>query len=102
MRYVTLLHHGRNALQTSLALALVIPWVSHSKGAEFMFRARVDGQLVEGKPLYWTDKQMFLLGRDGALYQFNPQKAKEGKKNSSSFCRLRDAICETGSAGRVW
>ena len=85
MRYITSLHPGRLALQTVLALALVIPWVRSSRGAEFMFRARVDGQLVEGKPLYWTDTQMFLLGRDGALRQFNPQKAKEGKKIASRF-----------------
>ena len=85
MRCVTLLCRGRTALQISLVLALVIPRVSNSKGAEFMFRARVDGQLVEGKPLYWTNTQMFLLGRNGALYQFNPQKAKEGKKIAPRF-----------------
>ena len=85
MRYLTLVYHRRNALQISLAIAMATPWINHSEGAEFMFRARVDGKLVEGKPLYWTDTQMFLLGRDGALYQFNPQEATESKKTSPHF-----------------
>jgi hypothetical protein len=50
-----------------------------------MFRARVDGRMLEGKPLYWSDSQMLLLGRDGALYEFNPQQAKEGKKTAPRF-----------------
>jgi hypothetical protein len=85
MRCVILAHHRRNALKIILALALAISWVSNSEGAEFMFRARIDGKLVEGKPLYWTDTQMFLLKRDGALCQFNPQKATEGKTTSPHF-----------------
>lgn len=53
--------------------------------AEFMFRARVDGQMVEGKPLSWTAQQMLLLGRDGRLYDFNPKLAKEAMKTSPRF-----------------
>ena len=85
MRSLPFVHHRRNALQTSLVITLAIFWISHSEGAEFMFRTRVDGQMIEGKPLYWTDTQMFLLGRDGALYQFDPQKALDSKKTSPHF-----------------
>jgi hypothetical protein len=53
--------------------------------AEFMFRARVDGQMIEGKPLSWTSTQMLLLGRDGRLHEFNPKLAKEAKKTSPRF-----------------
>ncbi|MEM9658045.1 MAG: DUF1570 domain-containing protein [Planctomycetota bacterium] len=53
--------------------------------AEFMFRARVDGRLLEGKPLHWTDTQMLLLGRDGALHEFNPKEAKDAKKTAPRF-----------------
>ena len=56
-----------------------------SLAAEFMFRARVDGRMIEGKPLSWTQQQMLLLGRDGRLYDFNPKLAKEGKKTSPRF-----------------
>jgi hypothetical protein len=50
-----------------------------------MFRARVDGKMVEGKPLAWTETQMLLLGRDGRLYDFNPKLAKEAMKTSPRF-----------------
>ncbi|MEX2172266.1 MAG: DUF1570 domain-containing protein [Pirellulales bacterium] len=53
--------------------------------AEFMFRARVDGRMLEGQPLAWSDTQMLLLGRDGALHEFNPKKAKEARKTSPRF-----------------
>jgi len=50
-----------------------------------MFRARVNGQMLEGKPLAWSADQMLLLGRDGRLHDFNPKLAKEGKKTSPRF-----------------
>jgi hypothetical protein len=50
-----------------------------------MFRARVNGQMLEGKPLSWSANQMLLLGRDGRLHDFNPKLAKEGKKTSPRF-----------------
>jgi hypothetical protein len=56
-----------------------------SRSAEFMFRARVDGEMVEGKPLAWSAEQMLLLGRDGQLHDFNPKLAKEAEKTSPRF-----------------
>lgn len=53
--------------------------------AEFMMRARVDGRMLEGKPLAWSDAQVLLLGRDGALHEFHPKQAKEAKKTSPRF-----------------
>jgi hypothetical protein len=53
--------------------------------AEFMFRARVNGQMIEGKPLAWNSEQMQLLGRDGQLHEFNPKDAKEATKTSPTF-----------------
>jgi hypothetical protein len=50
-----------------------------------MFRARVDGRMLEGRPLSWSAEHMVLLGRDGQLYEFNPKKAKEAKKTSPRF-----------------
>jgi hypothetical protein len=50
-----------------------------------MFRARVDGHMIEGKPLHWSQQQMLLLGRDGRLHDFNPKLAKEAKKTSPRF-----------------
>ena len=50
-----------------------------------MFRATVDGETFEGRPLAWTDYEMHLLGRDGRLHAFNPQEAKDAKKTSPNF-----------------
>jgi hypothetical protein len=72
-------------------LAFLSAWLfvaastSYAADAEFMFRARVDGRMLEGMPLYWTDTQMMLLGRDGAMYEFNPKLAKEGRKTAPRF-----------------
>jgi len=68
-----------------LAAMLAAAFCPNSSAAEFMFRARVDGQMLEGKPLSWSSDQMLLLGRDGQLYEFNPKQAKEGKKTSPRF-----------------
>jgi hypothetical protein len=53
--------------------------------AEFMLRARVDGQMIEGQPLAWSAKQMLLLGRDGRLHDFNPKLALEAQKTAPRF-----------------
>jgi hypothetical protein len=66
-----------------------------SSAAEFMFRARVDGQMLEGKPLSWSAEQMLLLGRDGRLHEFNPKLAKEGKKTSPRFFGYSQAEMKT-------
>jgi hypothetical protein len=58
---------------------------NYAPAAEFMFRARVNGQMLEGKPLSWTNQQMLLLGRDGQLHEFDPKLAKEGRKTSPRF-----------------
>src|SRR5687768_8816322 len=58
---------------------------STASAAEFMFRARVNGEMLEGRLLNWSSDQMLLLGRDGRLHDFNPKLAKEGKKTSPRF-----------------
>jgi hypothetical protein len=70
---------------TLVANWLLLGMLLATEGAEFMFRARVDGQMLEGKPLAWTDSQMLLLGRDGRLYDFNPKLATQAQKTSPRF-----------------
>ena len=53
--------------------------------AEFMFRADVDGQTIEGKPLSWDATHMQLLARDGRLYEFNPKLAQNAAKTGPQF-----------------
>jgi uncharacterized protein DUF1570 len=72
-------------LLAMLATMLLFFASSPASGAEFMFRARVEGQMLEGKPLSWDSQQMMLLGRDGRLHEFNPKLATEAQKTSPSF-----------------
>jgi len=69
------------------ALSITLPNLptAAAKPANFMMRARVDGKMLEGQPLYWTNSQMLLLGRDGQLHEFHPKKAKESRKTSPQF-----------------
>jgi hypothetical protein len=69
----------------ALFAAVVASYSGSATAAEFMFRARIGGRMVEGKPVYWTKSQMFLLGRDGQLYEFDPRHANEPQKTSPRF-----------------
>jgi Protein of unknown function (DUF1570) len=64
-------------------LALAAP--AHAEPAPFMMRALVNGRTLEGQPLAWDDDQIMLLGRDGALYEFNPADAKHSKKTAQAY-----------------
>jgi len=70
-------------------ICCLVAWLAacgaQPRAAEFMFRANVDGKLLEGKPLSWNAEQMLLLGRDGKLHEFNPKLAKEAVKTGPSF-----------------
>jgi hypothetical protein len=72
-------------LFVTIWLASIIAAPGLAVAAEFMFRAKVDGQTLEGKPLAWNSQQMLLLGRDGRLHDFNPKLAKEAVKTGPSF-----------------
>jgi hypothetical protein len=72
----------------AVAAAVWLAMCPAAVAADFMFRARVDGQMREGKPLAWSASQMLLLGRDGQLYDFNPRKAQHAEKTSPRFFGL--------------
>ena len=80
---------GKWEFVAAVVAVAIVGWLAAAcqpaSAAEFMFRARVDGRMLEGKPLNWTDQQMLLLGRDGRLYDFNPKLAKEAQKTSPRF-----------------
>lgn len=77
---------GLLKLWALVVLALAGEAVATAKGpAPFMMRTTVAGQLIEGQPLEWTDRQMLLLGRDGRLHDFDPRQAENSKKIATSF-----------------
>jgi hypothetical protein len=69
----------------SFAIAATLLFAVPAAAADFMFRANVDGESIEGRPVAWTDDIMHLLGRDGRLHTFHPSEAKDAKKTSPSF-----------------
>jgi hypothetical protein len=50
-----------------------------------MLELKLDNQRIEGTPLMWNASQVFLLGRDGKLWSFAPDKAADYRKTSTRF-----------------
>lgn len=53
--------------------------------ADFMFEADYNGQLIEGRPVYWNDSQVVVLGRDGILHHLDPKKAENARRTAPFF-----------------
>jgi len=51
----------------------------------FMIEATVGGTHLEGAPLAWSDQRVWLLGRDGRLWDFAPDDARDYRKTASYF-----------------
>ncbi len=67
-------------------LVVLLLLISLSAGAaDFMFEADFDGQLLEGRPLFWTDTRMLLLGRDGAMHTVDPRDAERARRTAPRF-----------------
>jgi hypothetical protein len=64
---------------------IAISGVAAARSADFMFRANIDGQILEGQPLRWSANDVWLLGRDGQFYEFNPKSARDAKKTGAHF-----------------
>lgn len=50
-----------------------------------MFELSLGGQRVEGSPIIWNQREARLLGRDGRLWAFDPQEARDVRKTASQF-----------------
>jgi len=75
----------RSVLTAALAvLVWAIP--AHARSpAGWMLELELDGRKIEGMPLAWDREGVYLLGRDGRLWQFAPSEAKAYRKTSSRF-----------------
>ncbi len=56
----------------------------------------IDGRQVEGMPLSWSSQRVFLLARDGRLWDFVPKKADNFRKTSSFFSSYSAAEIRAG------
>lgn len=59
------------------------------------FEVLLNGNRVEGMPLAWTREQVFLLGRDGAMYDFAPNHAKDFRQVSPDFRPLPATVMKS-------
>ena len=67
-----------------LALSAIGP-LRAAGPANFMMLTHVRGQTLEGQPIAWDNRTMFLLGRDGQLHQFANSAAKNSRKTGPVF-----------------
>src|SRR5512145_1824877 len=56
--------------------------------AEPLLRFDLPGRTVEGTPLAWSEKEIYLLARDGQLIEFPPEEAKNPSKLTGGFKSL--------------
>jgi hypothetical protein len=50
-----------------------------------MLRLSLGDERLEGMPLAWNSRQVVLLGRDGRLWDFSPEEAKDYRQTSNRF-----------------
>lgn len=81
--------HPRISIALAGACGGLLLWFAaaplRAEPAPFMMQAMVAGKAIDGQPLKWSDDEMSLLGRDGALYEFNPSDAKNAKRYGKGF-----------------
>jgi len=66
-------------------MALTATCLQAAGPAKFMMLTHVGGRSIEGQPIAWDDRTMFLFGRDGQLHQFANSAAKKSRKTESAF-----------------
>ncbi len=73
----------------ALTILATLPPARESRAADaasrFMIEATVHGRHLEGAPLTWSDEKVWLLARDGRLWDFAPADATNYRKTASYF-----------------
>jgi hypothetical protein len=72
------------ALAFGLALCLVPPARATSP-VEAMLELSLQGRKIEGSPISWSESVVHLLGRDGRLWEIDPDAVKDYKKSGDHF-----------------
>jgi hypothetical protein len=79
-----------------LVLASFVATAGASDRPRWTMRVDVAGQEIEGMPLAWSRQHVFLLARDGKLWDFAPHKAERFRKTSSYFSSYSAAEIRAG------
>lgn len=78
----------RVSLLLVCTLAMCFSTFSTAAAKEYrgrMLQLDLDGLELEGLPLSWSKSRVYLLGRDGRLWDFRPQEAKNFQKTKNAF-----------------
>ncbi len=75
----------RAAIFVLAILVLSSSAMAGSKSNVGMIEVTVDGKTFEGRPLAWDDTVVHLLGRDGRLWSFDPDKVTKFKQTAQRF-----------------
>ena len=65
--------------------AIFAPSALAADPPRFMIEATVRGEHLEGMPLAWNDQRVLLLGRDGRMWDFPLDEARDYRKTASDF-----------------
>jgi Protein of unknown function (DUF1570) len=69
-----------------LAILLAMPLTASAiTPFEAMIELSFHGQKIEGTPLSWDDNMVHLLGRDGRLWEIEPDSARQFKQTADHF-----------------
>ena len=59
--------------------------IQSARAEPWTLELELNGEKIEGVPLRWSDSRVVLLGRDGTVWRFAPQQAKNFKKVPGEF-----------------
>lgn len=76
---------GLLALMVVATLPTAAVCVAADIAPRFMIEATVHGRHVEGAPLSWSDQKVWLMARDGRLWDFAPEEATQYRRTASYF-----------------
>jgi hypothetical protein len=62
-----------------------LPVASAGPALEAMIELSFQGRMIEGVPVSWNENMVHLLGRDGRLWDIEPDSAKEFKQTADHF-----------------
>lgn len=67
------------------AILIILLVCSPAHAQKFTIALELQGRQVEGTPLAWTDSDVTLLQRDGALLNFSPAHVRNFRKTANGF-----------------
>lgn len=81
----------------AVGLALACGRISHAADTpgKWTLELSLHGSRIEGTPLAWSQQNVLLLSRDGRLWDFSPNEAKEFRRVSNTFTSYPASVMES-------